>query len=222
MLDPIKVSLLTPGVADDGSLAPNGFPAMLLSAYLDARGIVVEKTTDFTILFLFSLGITNAKWSTLVHAMLAFKRDFDANAPIADTIPAVAERYPGLGLGDLAARMMQQLADTRQLEIQSAAFSALPEPTMTPSDAYQALVRGQVRRIPLDQAAGRIAATGLVPYPPGIPLVMPGERVGENDEPFLAYLRALQDWDARFPGFTHDTHGIDAENGRYHLLVLDP
>lgn len=222
MLDPIKVSLLTPGVADDGGLDPNGFPAMLLSAYLDALGIVVEKTTDFTILFLFSLGITNAKWSTLVHAMLAFKRDLDANAPIADTIPAVAEHYPGLGLRDLAARMMQQLADARQLEIQSAAFSALPEPATTPSDAYQALVRGQVRRIPLDQAAGHTAATGLVPYPPGIPLVMPGERVGDDGEPFLAYLRALQDWDARFPGFAHDTHGIDAENGRYHLMVLDP
>jgi len=95
MLDPIKVSVVTPGVNADGSIAEMGFPATLLTAYLDARGIVVEKTSDYAILFLFSLGITNAKWSTLVHALLAFKRDYDANAPLSECIPSVAGFVPG-------------------------------------------------------------------------------------------------------------------------------
>jgi len=220
MLDPVKVSVVTPGVGADGSIAPDGFPATLLTAYLDARGIVVEKTTDYTILFLFSLGITNAKWSTLVHALLAFKRDYDANAPLVDTIPAVAGFYPGLGLRDLAARMQAHLRDGGQLQAQARAFSVLPEIAMPPADAYQKLVAGEVERIGVDEAAGRTAATGIVPYPPGIPMVMPGEKLGALDEPFLAYLRAIQDWDRKFPGFAHDTHGIEPEDGIYKLLVL--
>ena len=58
MLDPIKVSVVTPGVADKGGLDQWGIPATLVTAYLHRRGVDVDKTTDFTILFLFSIGIT--------------------------------------------------------------------------------------------------------------------------------------------------------------------
>jgi arginine decarboxylase len=220
MLDPIKVSVVTPGVSADGSISDHGFPAALLTAYLDARGIVVEKTTDFTILFLFSLGITNAKWSTLVHALLAFKRDYDCNYPLTETIPAIAGFYPGLGLRDLAARMQSHLRQSGQLQAQAAAFSVLPRQDMIPADAYQQLVANHVERIAVNDAAGRTAATGIVPYPPGIPMVMPGENFGSNDDPFLGYLRAIQDWDRAFPGFAHDTHGVENEDGSYRILVL--
>ncbi|MEM0965371.1 MAG: Orn/Lys/Arg decarboxylase N-terminal domain-containing protein [Verrucomicrobiota bacterium] len=220
MLDPIKVSLLTPGVGDDGSLDEEGIPAALLTAYLDERGIIVEKTTDFTILFLFSIGVTNAKWSTLVHALLAFKRDVDNNRPLADTIPHLATHYPGHGLRDLARTMMRHLIQSQQLSLQSEAFSVLPVQKMNPAEAYQHLVNNDVETITLKSAAGRIAATGLVPYPPGIPLVMPGENLGSNDDPFLAYLTALEEWDRFFPGFAHDIHGIEAVDGNYQLMVL--
>ena len=78
MLDPIKVSIVTPGVADKGGLDKKGIPATLVTAYLHRRGVEVEKTTDFTILFLFSIGITKGKWGTLLNALLDFKRDYDA------------------------------------------------------------------------------------------------------------------------------------------------
>ncbi len=220
MLDPIKVSVVTPGVLPDGTISENGFPACLLTAYLDARGIVVEKTTDYTILFLFSLGITNAKWSTLVHTLLAFKSDYDDNVPLTRAIPSVAEFYPGLGLRDLARAMQEHLRVGGQLQAQARAFNVLPDMAMIPADAYQKLIVGEVERIPLEEADGRIAATGLVPYPPGIPMVMPGEKLGTRDEPFLGYLRAIQDWDRKFPGFAHDTHGIEAGEDGYELLVL--
>jgi len=220
MLDPIKVSVLTPGVNPDGSVSERGFPASLLTAYLDARGIVVEKTSDYAILFLFSLGITNAKWSTLVHSLLAFKNDHDANKPLAECIPSVAGFYPGLGLRDLAEKMQSHMRTSRQLQIQGRAFSELPEMEMTPADCYQKLVANEIERISVEDAAGRTAATGLVPYPPGIPMVMPGERLGEKDGPFLAYLLAIQQWDRVFPGFAHDTHGVESEEGTYKILVL--
>ncbi len=220
MLDPIKVSVLTPGVEEDGTISEKGFPAALLTAYLDARGIVVEKTGDYAVLFLFSLGITNAKWSTLVHSLLAFKSDYDKNAPLEECIPSVAGNYPGMGLRDLAQKMQAVMKETGLLQAQGHAFAALPEQEMTPSESYQKLIAGEVEKIPVDKAAGRVAATGLVPYPPGIPMVMPGERLGTDGEPFLSYLRAIQNWDRLFPGFCHDTHGVESEDGVYNILVL--
>lgn len=220
MLDPIKVSVLSPGIADDGSFEGVGFPATLLTAYLDARGIEVEKTNDFSILFLFSLGVTNAKWSTLLHHLLSFKRDYDANVSLSETIPNVAASYPGLGLKDLGDKMMAHLRQHGTMKLQHTAFAQLPKPMMIPADAYQKLVANDVERITLKNAAGRTAATGLVPYPPGIPLVMPGESIGTEKDAFMPYLLALEDWDRNFPGFAHDTHGIESEEGIYHLLVL--
>ena len=87
MLDPIKVSILTPGVTDKGGLDKRGIPATLVTSYLHYRGVEVEKTTDFTILFLFSIGITKGKWGTLLNALLDFKRDYDGNTPLAHVLP---------------------------------------------------------------------------------------------------------------------------------------
>src|SRR5438067_1384611 len=118
MLDPLQVSVVTPGVADTGGLEGRGVPASLVTAYLHRRGIEVEKTTDFTILFLFSIGITKGKWGTLLNALLDFKRDYDVNASLAEVLPQVVAasqaRYAGLGLRDLADQMFAQLVDSRQ------------------------------------------------------------------------------------------------------------
>ncbi len=70
MLDPIKVTVLMPGVNDDGSLADWGIPAAIVVKFLDTRGIVNEKSGDYSILFLFSMGITKGKWGTLVTRAL--------------------------------------------------------------------------------------------------------------------------------------------------------
>lgn len=224
LLDPIKVSITTPGVLSDGNLDQWGIPASILTAYLDTKGIVVEKTTDFTILFLFSLGVTKGKWGTLLNALFEFKKDYDENTPLERVIPSLVagypERYKGMGLKDLSIQMfdtMKQLGTTKAL---SDAFSVLPHPDMSPVEAYEELVRNQVESLKLDQMPGRTVATGVVPYPPGIPLLMPGENAGPADGPLLGYLKALQEFDRRFPGFTHDTHGVEAENGDYYIMCI--
>jgi arginine/lysine/ornithine decarboxylase len=100
------------------------------------------------------------------------------------------------------------------------AFGTLPKAEFSPVEAYEKLVRNDIERVTLEEAAGRVVATGIVPYPPGIPLLMPGENAGPADGPLLAYLKALEAFDKSFPGFTHDTHGIESEGGVYSLLVL--
>ncbi len=224
MLDPIKVSVVTPGVAVHGSLEPTGIPAMLVTAYLARRGIVAEKTADFTILFLFSLGVTKGKYGTLINALLKFKDDYDANAALSDVLPAVVAtapaRYADMGLRDLADEMFAQMRETNLLKLQAAAFSALPEPKFTPADTYSKLVYNEVEQVPIDEMTNRVVATGVVPYPPGIPMLMPGESAGGGDSPYLGYLRALQAWDRRFPGFAHETHGVENAMGNYLVYCL--
>ena len=223
MLDPIKVSVTTPGVGTDG-LLEWGIPASVLTAYLDRFGIVVEKTTDFTILFLFSIGVTKGKWGTLVDTLLRFKQDYDADAPLEDALPDLVEawpgRYRGLGLKGLCTDMFQSMKTLKTTQLLSEGFSILPRPDMTPSQAYENLVKGKIERLGLDAMSGRTVATGVVPYPPGIPLLMPGENAGPADGALLGYLKALEAFDAKFPGFAHDTHGVENENGRYIVSCL--
>ena len=80
------------------------------------------------------------------------------------------------------------------------------------------LKRGSV--VPLDKLANRVLATSVVPYPPGIPMLMPGESTGAKDGPYLGYLNALSSWDKRFPGFGHDTHGIENRGGVQYVQCL--
>jgi len=224
MLDPIKVSIVTPGVADKGGLDKRGIPATLVTAYLHHRGVEVEKTTDFTILVLFSLGITKGKWGTLLNALLDFKRDYDTNTRLSEVLPEPVagspDVYGGLGLRDLADQMFAVLKETRQTHWLAEAFSTLPTPAMTPSAAYQHLIRDQLEHVPLEQLANRVLATSVVPYPPGIPMLMPGEETGAADGPYLGYLKALAAWDERFPGFGHDTHGVENRDGVYYVQCL--
>lgn len=224
MLDPIKVSIVTPGIKTSGGLAKMGIPAAVLTAYLDQLGVVAEKTTDFTALFLFSLGITKGKWGTLVNALLRFKQDYDANTPLIHVLTVLAKHYPAsygeMGLQDLCTLLFNAMGKARTTEYLSHAFSILPEPDLSPVEAYEQLVKNNVETLPLDQAAGRTVATAVVPYPPGIPLLMPGENVGATDGPVLNYLRSLETMDSFLPGFSHDTHGVEIIEGKYHILCI--
>jgi lysine decarboxylase/arginine decarboxylase len=223
MLDPIKVSVVTPGMTKKG-YAKTGIPAGILTSYLGAKGIVPEKTTDFTVLFLFSIGITKGKWGSLVAALCDFKRDYDTNAPLEQTIPSLldhGDRYAGMGLKDLADQMFATMTKMRMTETMSGAFSELPHPDMSPVRAYEHLVKGHVELVGIDKIAGRTLATSIVPYPPGIPMLMPGENAGPATSPFIGYLKALETYDENFPGFHHHTHGVDVdEHGKYFVHCL--
>jgi arginine/lysine/ornithine decarboxylase len=214
----------------DGRMEKTGIPAPLVTAYLNAQGIIPEKTENFSMLFLFSLGITKGKWGTLNSALLSFKQDYDANTPLTEIMPNLVRANPGhafMGLRDLGDAMFRSMSDLRLAQLASAAFEQLPRATMSPTAAYEKLVRGEVESRTLAQAAdpniGCIAATGIVPYPPGIPLLMPGESMlpGTQDpSPALNYLKGLEAFDRHFPSFSHDTHGIEMENGLYRMMCL--
>ena len=101
------------------------------------------------------------------------------------------------------------------------AFSLLPEPVMTFAEAYQHLVKGRVEQVPVAEMGGRIVATGVVPYPPGIPLLLPGERAGGAwTNRYSSTCWHCRISIARFPGFSHDTHGVECVNGEYRIFCI--
>jgi arginine decarboxylase len=224
MLDPIKVTVVMPGVNDDGSLDPWGIPAAVVVKFLDTRGIVNEKSGDYIILFLFSMGITKGKWGTLVTELFEFKRHYDEGAPLEEIFPdltnAYPDRYCGMTLKSLTDEMHRFKKEHKMCELLQQAYSVLPEPAMSYADAYKCLVRGEVEHVPVSKTGNRIVATGIFPYPPGIPVLAPGEKTGKQNGAILSYLKSMQDFDKQFPGFEHDTHGVESIKGEYMMYCI--
>jgi arginine decarboxylase len=224
MLDPIKFGIVCPGMKQDGQLDAQGIPADIVTAYLGRHGIVPSRTTDHMVLFLFSVGVTKGKWGTLLNTLLDFKADYDRNAPLADVLPnvvaAAPARYAGMGLKDLGDEMWEHMKKNRQGYWQAQAYATLPTPEMTPRRAFQQLMAGAAEKVPLDKMANRIVAVGVIPYPPGIPIVMPGENVGAVDGPWLTYLRTMQEFGHRFPGFAKEVEGTEERDGTYQVYCL--
>src|SRR3954454_5649216 len=109
LVDPIKVTILTPGLTADGSMHDDGIPAAVVTKFLSARRIEIEKTGLYSFLVLFSIGITKGKWSTLITELINFRDLYEDTAPVARALPAIAtahsEIYDGMGLRDLCDRV---------------------------------------------------------------------------------------------------------------------
>lgn len=219
LLDPIKVTLVTPGLTAGGTLDAQGIPAAVVSKFLWERGLVVEKTGLYSFLVLFSMGITKGKWSTLLTELLEFKRSYDANLPLSDVLPSIAQAgkafYQGMGLRDLCDALHACYRENATAKALKRMYTVLPEVAIKPADAYNQLVRGEIEAVPIEQLEGRIAAVMLVPYPPGIPLIMPGERFTAQTRSIIDYLVFARTFDRSFPGFDADVHGLQREEGVY-------
>jgi arginine decarboxylase len=225
LVDPIKVTILSPGLAPDGTVQSPGIPAAVVVKFLSSRRIEIEKTGLYSFLVLFSLGITKGKWSTLVTELMNFKDLYDANAPLKRVLPALAaahpEAYGTMGLRELCDRMHQSYVEDSVAKAQHDMYTVLPEMAMRPADAYQCLVRGQVESVEIDHLMGRTLAVMLVPYPPGIPVIMTGERLTPATKSIQDYLLYAREFDKKFPGFETDIHGLrfePAAGGRRYLV----
>lgn len=225
MLDPIKVTVTTPGIDAAGTLTEHGIPAVIVTLFLEAQRIEVEKTGDYSFLVLFSIGMTKGKWGTLLDGLLAFERAYDANTPLQVAIPELVaeapQRYGELGLRDLCEQMHEQMRIRRLPSLLDDAFRELPEARLTPGESYRRLVRGASERLHLHEMGERTVTVMIVPYPPGIPILMPGESAGAVEGPLLGYLTALEEFDRGFPGFEHDIHGVERDaDGAYLIECL--
>lgn len=123
---------------------------------------------------------------------------------------------------DLAEEMFKKVKELNLMGLQEEIYAKIPTQDKTPNQAYQRLVHGRAELLALNdkEIAYRTVATGIIPYPPGIPMLLSGENIGPADGPHLKYLCALQEWDKEFKGFSHDIHGVENKDGKYHIYCL--
>jgi arginine decarboxylase len=225
MLDPTKVTILCPGVNAQGVIGDWGIPAAILTEFLDSRRVEIARTGDYTVLVLFSVGTSKGKWGSLLENLFEFKRLYDTGAVLEDALPELVQRFPAryreITLKELCDDMHKAMVELDLAGLVNAACDEDFDPVLTPGQTYQKLVRRETESIPFREMAGRLAAVMLVPYPPGIPMSMPGERLGAPESPVIKLILAMEEFGKRFPGFEREVHGIEVDSdGNYWMRAV--
>jgi arginine decarboxylase len=209
MLDPIKATIITPGLDVDGSFSEEfGIPAAIVTKYLAEHGVIVEKTGLYSFFIMFTIGITKGRWNTMVAALQQFKDDYDKNQPCWKVLPefvAKHPRYERVGLRDLSTQIHEVYKTNDVARLTTEMYLSDMVPAMKPTDAFARMAHRRIDRVPIDDLEGRITAVLLTPYPPGIPLLIPGEQFNKK---IVNYLKFAREFNERFPGFETDVHGL--------------
>lgn len=218
-VDPCKFMLTTPGIdVETGEYEDFGVPATILANYLRDNGIIPEKNDLNSILFLMTPAENKEKMDHLVSQIARFEKYLDDDAPLEEVLPnlykAYESRYRNYSIRQLCQEMHDFYKERNIKEIQKEMFRTefMPKSVINPQEAHFAFLRGQAELVRLEDAEGRVAAEGALPYPPGVLCCFPGEVWGG---PVLKYFLAWQEAMGRMPGFAPELQGVYVEdNGR--------
>ncbi|GAX84294.1 hypothetical protein CEUSTIGMA_g11716.t1 [Chlamydomonas eustigma] len=155
--DPLRITV---------SVTQLGLTGYEAAAYLEEEhGVVAELSTSKVVVFAFGVGSTVAQGTTLGQAFLALSStQLRPSTPPLDRDGTVKSQPD-----DLACSSSEQPSSTSCHPAQIKYSSHCN--AMTPREAF--FSKGE--RVTSCQAVGRISAELLCPYPPGVPVVFPGE-----------------------------------------------
>lgn len=207
LTDPCKVLLTT------GPL-----PAPLLSHWLERRHVTVEKSDFHTLLFLIEPSDRQEKCERLLSLFEECETAYEANAPMSSFAPDVT-CLPGEGLKDYSLRYMDFLEKEQASRLSQTLFAEdhFPKAALTGRSAHQAFLRGARERVPLPKAKGRVSLEMILPYPPGITVLEPGEVW--TDE-VVSYFLFLQKYKSAFPDFSPEILGVHGNGNDAYVWVL--
>lgn len=208
LTDPCKVLLTT------GPL-----PAPLLSHWLESHHVTAEKSDFHTLLFLVEPSDRQEKCERLLSLFEECETAYEANAPMSSFAPDVT-CLPGEGLKDYSLRYMDFLEKEQAIRLQQALFAEdhFPKAMLTGRSAHQAFLKGARERVPLSEAKGRVSLEMILPYPPGITVLEPGEVW--TDE-VLSYFLFLQKYSSTFPDFSPEILGVHGKGDEAYVWVWD-
>ncbi|CAN1559725.1 LdcC Arginine/lysine/ornithine decarboxylases [Burkholderiaceae bacterium] len=208
MLDPIKATIVTPGMDLDGKFDTSGIPASIVTKFLAEHGVIVEKTGLYSFFVMFTIGITKGRWNSLLTALQQFKDDYDRNQPMWRILPEFCQKhraYERMGLRDLCQHVHTLYAKYDIARLTTDMYLSDLTPSMKPSDAYAQIAHRNTERVAIDDLEGRITTSLVTPYPPGIPLLIPGEVFNKK---IVDYLKFAREFNLQCPGFETDIHGL--------------
>ena len=211
-IDPCKFQLITPGInVETGAYEDFGIHANILANYLRENRIIPEKCDLNTILFLMTPAESKAKMDALVDQLVRFEELIERNAPMKEVLPSIyyshIDKYKGYRIRQLCQEMHDFYKDRNVSTLQQRLFSKayFPEYVMNPQEANFEFQRNKGELVPLDEAEGRIALEGALPYPPGVLCVQPGERWSRTA---CDYFLALEEGINQSPGFVPEIQGV--------------
>ena len=211
-IDPCKFQLITPGInVETGAYEDFGIHANILANYLRENRIIPEKCDLNTILFLMTPAESKAKMDALVNQLMRFEELIERNAPMEEVLPSIyyshIDKYKGYHIRQLCQEMHDFYKARNVSTLQQRLFSKeyFPEYVMNPQEANFEFQRNKGELVPLDEAEGRIALEGALPYPPGVLCVQPGERWSRTA---CDYFLALEEGINQLPGFAPEIQGV--------------
>ena len=207
LTDPCKVLLVT-----------DPLPAPLLSHFLESRHVTVEKSDFHTLLFLIEPGDTKEKQEHLLSLLQECEAAYEANTPMSVFAPHLTCRK-GERLKDFSLRYQDFLCREEAARLTQALFDEdhFPKAMLTGKKAHQAFLKRARERVPLPKAKGRVSLEMILPYPPGITVLEPGEVW--TDEA-LSYFLFLQKYKSAFPDFSPEILGVHGKEAEPYVWVL--
>jgi ornithine decarboxylase len=223
MIDPTKLMLTTAGIDHaTGEYEKTGIPAVILANFLRENSVIPEKNDLNSILFLMTPAIGEGKTAMLLGALERFRDLYEADAPMARVLPRLTARfqarYTGYSIRQLCHEMHDFYRKRNVKELQRLCFrhQSFPEQAMSAREATEKMVGGEVDYVPMSQVHNRIAATLALIYPPGIGIIVPGERYDGAAKPMVDYFLVFEEGCNLFPGFSYEVQGVYqvVEDGR--------
>lgn len=222
-IDPMKLQFVTCGIdIENGGYEEFGIPGNILANYLRENGIIPEKCDLNDILFLMTPAESKTKMDDLVAKLIRFEKLIDEDAPMTEVLPSIykayEDKYKGYTIRQLCQEMHDFYKDRKVFTLQKNLFlhDYLPEYVINPQEAQYEFMRGHGELVDLEQAEGRLALEGALPYPPGVLCIHPGERWSQTA---VKYFLDLVEGINQLPGFAPEIQGVyvqEAEDGKKH------
>jgi len=187
VLDPTRLTLFVGAAGIEGNEFKNAH-------LMDKYGIQINKTSRNTVLFMTNIGTTRSSVAYLIKVLVAIARDLDGQIEDMSRtqkriheqrVRALTSELPPLpDFSWFHDRFRKDAAgNTPEGNIREAFFLSYDEPACE----YLGL---KDREIDREMASGReiVSAMFVIPYPPGFPILVPGQAVSHD---ILDFMRAL-------------------------------
>lgn len=198
VLDPSRITLFIAGTGIDGAT----FKSQHL---MDRFGIQINKTSRNTVLFMTNIGTSRSSVAYLIEALVSIARDlerkfdemspweFDAYRRAVARLTQASAPLPNFG-GFHEDFRSQSDPQTPEGDMRKAFFGTYVD------DSCEYVIQAEVeKRVQAGEQV--VSATFVTPYPPGFPVLVPGQVVTADVLEFMARLD------------TPEVHGYEAEVG---------
>ncbi len=184
VLDPTRVTLAVGGTGWDGDT----FKTKIL---MDKYGIQINKTSRNTVLFMTNIGTTRSSVAYLIEVLVKIANELDDLLDDASKmeklgfekrVKSLVEQVPPLPDFSCFHDGFRAEGDTPEGDIRSAFFLAYDEDNCDYLELDGSLMDA------LNSGRTLVSASFIIPYPPGFPILVPGQVISRE---ILAFMKAL-------------------------------